>query len=420
MTEPTHAEPAVLVLDDEQSVLTSIRRSLIDQDYRLRLCLSPDEARRILAEDNVAVALVDYRLSGAQDGLTFLRELAGTRPDCFRILFTGVADFDFVVGAINEGHIEAFLPKPWSDEYLLALVHQGRQTFDLRRGNSRLREELLERNRELEKFNQNLEIQVADRTRSLREANQQMRQYQEEMVRLETQANLSRLVRGLAHELNNPLSVILGQTEFMQRILPDEPRLAKKLDSIHAEVERCAKLVERLCTYYTPLEETLQDIRISDAIAYAIDQFAQRGVEPPAVDYEHDMPPVIALTAPLGQVFEQIIDNALLAGARHVWFRCKIDRDRVRLYIENDGETPDAETISNAVKPFFTTCGGDHAGLGLALASSFMREFGGVIMLDARHPGPGASVSLTLSLAGTSSIRKAIETTRIKRRQQEE
>ncbi len=401
---------SVLVIDDDVNVLRAVGRLTQESQFRLHCCLTSEEGRQVLARNEVEVALVDQHLGpGQPTGLDFLAELRDRDVDCFRIIFTGAADLDFAVSAINQGLIDAFLVKPWSPEQLAALLNQGFETALLRRHNRQLARELAERNNALEQLNQQLERMVAERTASLRETLARLQQQQLELVRLETQSTVTQIARGLAHELNNPLAAILGYAQRLQRKLTSDDDSTNRLGVILREVDRCRGLVNQLRDLAAPLDERTIPCHPADLLAAAYERLTQAGLAVPVCRQDSPVPEVVAAPRSLTQVFELVLDNARLAGAATCRLTATTDGDRISLRLANDGATPTDEEVRNATRPFFTTrAHSGHRGLGLAIVSALLREQGGHIILDRRSDGrPGAEVTILLPATTTRLVARS-------------
>jgi response regulator RpfG family c-di-GMP phosphodiesterase len=395
-----NAPGQILVVDDDTNVLRSLARLELGAQFSLRTCTTTTAARGLLTDYDVEVALVDQHLGPHEPkGLDFLAELRTRDPDCFRIIFTGAADLDFAVHAINQGLIDAFLVKPWSTEHLIALLNQGCETALLRRHNRQLAQELSQRNAALEYLNQQLEKMVEERTANLRITLEQLREKQRDLVRLETQGTVSQIARGLAHELNNPLAAILGYAQRLQRNLTADADASKRLEVILSEVDRCRNLADQLRNLAAPLDEVTLVCAAEDSLAAASQRLRASDEDPVPYQIIGAIPPVMAAPRSLTRVFEQALKNARLAGARRCWFSATQRGARVHLMLENDGETPTTDTCMSAVRPFFTTGARQgRRGLGLAIASALLREQEGTIELEPRPGGnPGASCTIILS-----------------------
>lgn len=387
---------AILVLDDEPNVRKAIARLDLGPAMRVHPVATVAEADHLMARHQVDVALVDQHLGpSGQTGLEWLTSLRDRDPDCFRIIFTGAADLDFAVRAINGGVIDAFLTKPWTEEQAIALMHQGAEACLLRRHNRALLQELSQRNTDLLGFNETLERVVAERTDHLREAHERLKQQQQALVRLETQGVLNHLARGMAHELNNPLAVILGYAQRLKRA-GGEPETVRRLDIILEEVERCRGLVDQLRRMAAPLDEETVPLRPEDLLAEVITARTEHGQAVPQVRVQGRVPAVIAAPGALRRVIAELVDNAMRAGARNLVIDGSVEYGRAVLRLINDGAEPTPEEAANATKPFFTTHAADGArGLGLAVAAGLLRDQEGHLEL-ACGSGGGAQVTIQL------------------------
>jgi signal transduction histidine kinase len=396
----------VLVIDDDAGVRAAVVAA-VGGEFDLRACASIAEAERIVATETVAVALVDEHLGpGQMSGLDYLAALAQRLPDCYRVLFSGDDAHELLVAAINRGHVDAFLPKPCRRQQFLTLFRHGVGTAKLRRDNRLLLRQLAERNAELEQAANRLERSVAERTAHLEQATAQLHEKHRELVRLETQSTVAHLVRGLAHELNNPLAAILGYAQRLQRRFGEDRETHGKLEVIVSEVDRCRTLVEQLRRLAAPLDEDLVRCNAEHLLQQAAQRLAEAGRRAPACTVVGSVPAVLGAPRSLGRVLEQVLDNAVQAGARTCVLSSGSMGDRVQLHLDNDGETPPEAVVANAVKPFFTTrstTGG--RGLGLTIAASLLRDQSGTIAIDRRPGAAGARVTITLPRASSPSDR---------------
>ncbi len=112
---PRHAmdqrRHSLLIVDDEVDVLESLRHQF-HRSYRVLTSVSGSQAIEILEHDDVELILSDQRMPG-MSGDRFLREARRLKPDAIRMLFTGYADIQAVISAVNEGHIFRYILKPW-------------------------------------------------------------------------------------------------------------------------------------------------------------------------------------------------------------------------------------------------------------------------------------------------------------------
>ncbi|MBW8888130.1 MAG: sigma-54-dependent Fis family transcriptional regulator [Fibrobacteres bacterium] len=144
-------KPAILVVDDEPAIVSSIIRSLED-DYECLGAANAAEARKLFDGREITCILSDQRMPG-ESGSELLAWVRRTHPDTIRILITGFSDFDSVVAAVNDGQIYHFLHKPWEPIHLEVVIRQAVQMHQLTGENRRLHAELQARNQVLEREN---------------------------------------------------------------------------------------------------------------------------------------------------------------------------------------------------------------------------------------------------------------------------
>ncbi|MDY6822283.1 MAG: response regulator [Thermodesulfobacteriota bacterium] len=156
----------ILFVDDDPSVLNSIKRLLRKENLNLLTATSGTDALRLLAENNIRVVVSDQRMA-EMSGIEFLSRVKKVYPDVIRIILSGYTEVDTITDAVNRGEIYRFLLKPWNDENLKLEIEKAFEQHALLQHNRQLAEAVKERNDELRSINDNLEEMVAERTREL-------------------------------------------------------------------------------------------------------------------------------------------------------------------------------------------------------------------------------------------------------------
>ncbi len=159
----------VLCVDDEQSVLSTLRRLLRTTDYQVHLAQSAADALEILKTHKVDIVISDMRMP-QMTGAEFLKRVVELYPDTYRILLTGFSDVQSTVSAINEGKIDRYIQKPWNNDELKWVLEQAISHLTLQRHNKELMQEVLQKNGQLTAVNQELEEKVNQRTKQIRAA----------------------------------------------------------------------------------------------------------------------------------------------------------------------------------------------------------------------------------------------------------
>ncbi|MGO9137271.1 MAG: HD domain-containing phosphohydrolase [Syntrophales bacterium] len=156
---------AILIVDDEESVIKSMLRLFRHEHYDIFTATSGMEglSRIREAERPFSLVISDQRMP-QMTGAQFLAEARKLLPDTMRVLLTGYSDIDAIVDAVNDGGIHRYLTKPWKDEDLLLQVHQVLEQYELVLENRRLLELTKKQNEELASLNSGLEEKVKEKT----------------------------------------------------------------------------------------------------------------------------------------------------------------------------------------------------------------------------------------------------------------
>lgn len=139
MTKPARAR--ILIVDDEEAILETMAFTFEDE-YDVLTATSARQALAILDEGPAIAAVVTDQRMPEMTGVEFLARVCEHHPNTTRIILTGYADGEAMVRAINEGHVYAYVTKPWEPEELKQLVHRAVEVHRLRVQNDTLVEDL--------------------------------------------------------------------------------------------------------------------------------------------------------------------------------------------------------------------------------------------------------------------------------------
>jgi diguanylate cyclase (GGDEF)-like protein len=146
----------LLLVDDEDNILSSLKRLFRRDGYRIVTASSGEEALRRLAEHEVDVIVSDQRMPG-MTGVEFLNRARELYPQTVRMVLSGYTELQSIIDAVNEGAIYKFLTKPWDDDKLRGHVAEGFRQKELSDENRRLSRQVEEANADLASLNNRLE-----------------------------------------------------------------------------------------------------------------------------------------------------------------------------------------------------------------------------------------------------------------------
>ena len=162
-------QPVVLCVDDEASILTSLKRALRKEPFELLLANSGNEALEIMEQQDVDLVVSDMRMPN-MDGAELLARVYAERPETLRILLTGYSDMESTVSAINKGQIFRYISKPWNNDDLISTINAALEHKKLRDEHKALTALTQKQNLELKDLNDNLENKVKARTSEIAKA----------------------------------------------------------------------------------------------------------------------------------------------------------------------------------------------------------------------------------------------------------
>lgn len=159
INEVAAADNTLLIVDDEENILRSLKRLFRPEGYRILTAGSADEALEVMSREDAAVILSDQRMRG-KTGSELFAQLKESHPGSIRIIMSGYTDLESVTHAINDGAIFKFLLKPWDDDKLKTHIREAFAIHSLQRDN-------LELNRRIEETNHRLKALLLEKEQAL-------------------------------------------------------------------------------------------------------------------------------------------------------------------------------------------------------------------------------------------------------------
>jgi two-component system NtrC family sensor kinase len=240
-----------------------------------------------------------------------------------------------------------------------------------------------------------------------RQAYQNLRRTQEQLLNSEKMAAVGQLISGVAHELNNPLTAILGYSQLLSASGQMGPQGMEYSEKLYKQAQRTHRIVQNLLSFarqHKPerlptminhiLEDTLAlrdyDLRMSNIRVH--------------LNLAPDLPVMSADPHQLQQVFLNMVNNAVDAilessADGDLWVTTR--SDKVRVFVEFTDSGPGVQEASRVFDPFYTTKPvGKGTGLGLSICYGIVTEHGGTIRVR-NLPHRGASFTIELPLDGS-------------------
>ncbi len=360
----------VLFVDDDANLLASYRRQLRDQ---YSLDTAPDGAKGLEAVLNrgpYALVVSDFRMP-VMDGLHFLSRVRESSPETVRILLTGYADLSTAIEAVNAGNIFRLLTKPCPHEALRAALEAGCRQYRLLRS---------ERER------------VAREKATLEE---QLRQSQ----KMEA---MGKLTGGIAHDLNNLLTVINTTTELAVMEMPGDDPLREKFELIQRTGGRAANLTRHLLAFS---RRDVAESKVFDlnTLVQELGKMLRRVIREDIALEMNPAPEPANVKADPGQVEQAILNlainarDAMPSGGKLTVEIARADAGPngslsgpglkpgryIILSVRDTGTGMPPEVRKRIFEPFFTTKGkGEGTGLGLSIVEGIIKEAGGSVLVE--------------------------------------
>ena len=259
-----------------------------------------------------------------------------------------------------------------------------------------------------------LSVSFNDMASELKERESSLKNAQEALVQSEKMAAVGTLSAGLAHEVKNPLSAVLGYAQLSKRKLDQPDALKKNLDIIEAETKRCNEIIGNLMQFSRMEKGEYSDISINDVVnksmAIVDHQLSLNDVRIES-ELANNIPPLPGNANQLQQVLMNLMINAQQAmgkGGGTVSLATFVSGDSATITVSDTGPGIDDEVAAKIFEPFFTTKpAGQGTGLGLSVTYGIIKDHGGDISVQRADSG-GAKFVIELPLKAEET--KAEET----------
>lgn len=389
-------KPKILIVDDRVENLVALEKTLADLDVDFVRAMSGNDALAETLEQEFALALVDVQMPG-MDGfetVELMRHDRKTRHIPIIFISAIYTEEYHKIKGIETGAVD-FITKPINTQIV--------------RGKVRIFLELNEYKRSLEEQNKIItashkELQIA--LDELGRMHEELVKSQEQLVQSQKLAAIGKLVSGIAHEINNPLMAISGNTQLLLEDAEDEDTL-ESLEVIRSETQRATDIVKNLLVFARShrADRSLVSINkvIEDTIKLCSSKSNTDNIQI-TTDFATDIPHVSIDTQQIQQAFLNLISNATQAlrntqteGTLSIRTR-KTSNEIFQITFEDNGPGISPEIIDRVFEPFFTTKEiGEGSGLGLSVCYGIIQSHDGNIQAESIG-GSGATFTIELPL----------------------
>ncbi|OYT73989.1 MAG: hypothetical protein CFK48_00405 [Armatimonadetes bacterium CP1_7O] len=377
----------VLIVDDEEDLRYIYTRQLRNDGYLLDTAADGEEAIQKIQTNEYAVILTDMRMP-RKDGLAVIAAAREHLPETEIIVLTGHGSLENALQAFKAGNIFEYLLKPLDDIGVLnTVVARALERRNLRKHNRELFEQL-------------------------QRAYEELRQKSEALIQQEKMSAIGTLAAGVAHELNNPLTAVVGFAQLItEKLRTSRPtnwsdteyeRVIQALENLVNGAHRSRDIVGSLLRFARasrPDARSLIDLNqvLRDAFVFTEHLLLRNGITLEK-QLATDLPPIWGNAARLQHVFTNLLINAQQATPSGGVVRVITERSEepkgVWTYVEDTGEGIAPEELDKIFEPFYTRKQ-EGTGLGLSIAKQIVEEHGGEIRV-ASELGKGARFSVFL------------------------
>lgn len=396
----------ILVVDDMPANLEVITEILKGAGYTVMTAIDGERALKRVQTHPPDLILLDVQMPGIDGFETCQRLKSHPETASIPVIFvTALADTDSKIKGFSLGAVD-YVTKPFEAQETLARIKTHLQ---------------------LRRLSENLEQRVAERTVAMQTALEQLHQFQLQLVQSEKMSALGNLVAGVAHEINNPLSCIIGNVDAAEDYINDllqtidlynykypqpDTEIEDQLEAIDLEYlrvdlpklikamkdggDRIQAISNSLRTFSRADTETKQTFNLHDGIESTLLILRHRlkaNEQRPAIEVKTDygdIPPIHCFPGPLNQVFMNILANAIDAldeanqgrsfgeivnNPNRIVIRTMVEGNLMKIAIADNGPGMTTDVKDRIFDNLFTTKEvGKGTGLGLAIAKQIVES----------------------------------------------
>jgi len=249
--------------------------------------------------------------------------------------------------------------------------------------------------------------------RRLKMADEEKEMMNQQVIETGKLASVGELAAGIAHEINNPVAIMVEEAGWIQDLLEEEEfhasenldEFERALNQINTQGKRCKEITYKLLSFARKTDSRIHNVLVSEMIEDAVGLSAQRAKYSNVtfkINLEENLPEIMASASEMQQVFLNLINNALDAMDKkggEIRITAQHRGDTVQISLADDGPGIPKANLSRIFDPFFTTkMVGKGTGLGLSICYGIINKMGGRIDVQSM-PGQGTVFTISIPIA---------------------
>lgn len=350
---------SILCVDDEQHNLDALFRTL-RKEYHVIMALNGKDGLQLLKEHDISLIISDQRMP-EMTGVEFLEKTLDIKPDIQRIILTGYTEVDDLISAINTARVFRYITKPWEPNDLKMTIKNALENMELSIENRRLLEDT---------------------------------------IRLEKLATVGQVATGIAHEVKNQLSVLMGM-ELIQQQFPDHHLIREIGDNILHAKDRIVTILDEIKSFSKNVETQLRMTQVSvETLINTTLHIVEHDPEVKGTSIKVSMSEPVKILCDkdrIVQVLINLIRNAAQAmnNTGVIFITCINLDETVSITIKDTGMGISENLMDTIWVPFYTTKKEKGTGLGLSICNKIVEMHHGTIQVESQV-GMGSTFSLIL------------------------
>ena len=253
--------------------------------------------------------------------------------------------------------------------------------------------------------------------RQIEKADREKEMMNEQVIEAGKMASIGELAAGIAHEINNPVAIMVEEAGWMEDLLDEQElqesqnveEFRRSLKQISLQGVRCKEITHKLLSFARKTDPVHHEIQVNDTIEESLSICEQRSKFSNIriqTELDSSLPYISASPTELQQVFMNLINNAIDAmgsGGGLLEIRSGVEGDKVVVDVADTGHGISKEVMSRMFEPFFTTKPvGKGTGLGLSICYGIIKKLGGHLTVDSSI-GLGTTFHVYIPIHGGTS-----------------